>query len=85
MTTALKELKIDRTLLKVISKIAKNNNTNEDNIMTEALAKGLEVMELEEKYDCEGLAEELNRRNDEIDDGKGIKVEADKLEEHFGL
>ena len=85
MATALKELKIDRSLLKVISKLAKINNTNEDNVMKKALAKGLEVMELEEIYDCEGLAEELNSRNDKIEAGKGIKIEADKLEEHFGL
>lgn len=85
MKTELKNLKIDADLLKTITKIAKNNNTNETNVMKEALEKGLEIMDLEEKYDCEALAEELNRRNNEIEAGKGIKVDVDKLEDHFGL
>ena len=85
MKTELKNLKIDADLLKTITKIAKNNNTNETNVMKEALEKGLEIMDLEEKYDCEALAEELNIRNNEIKEGKGIKVDVDKLEDHFGL
>jgi hypothetical protein len=85
MPTALKELKIDTNLLKIINKIAKDSGTDEDNVMKKALEKGLEVMGIEEEYDCEVLVKELNRRNDEIESGKGVKVEVDKLEEHFGL
>ena len=73
------------SILKSISEIAKNNKTSENKIVEKALKKGIEILEFEEKYDCEGLAKELDDLDKEIDEGKGITVDVDKLEEHFGL
>jgi len=72
-------------ILKSISKIAKSNKTSENQIIEKALKKGIEILELEEEYDCEALAKELDDLDREIDEGKGITVDVDKLEEHFGL
>jgi len=69
--------------LKVINKLAKNNNTNGNNIMEKALEKGLEIMQFEEEYDCEALVNELNELNKEIEEGKGIKLDVDNLEERY--
>jgi len=72
-------------ILKSISKIAKRNKTSENQIIEKVLKKGIEILELEEEYDCEALSKELHDLNKEIDEGKGITVDVDKLEEHFGL
>ena len=72
-------------ILKSISEIAKSNKTSESKIMEKALKKGIEILELEEEYDCEALAKELDDLDKEIEEGKGITVDVDKLEEHFGL
>ena len=45
ISISIKEVKIDSNLLNHINEIAKDNNTDEDSIVNEALEKKLELME----------------------------------------
>jgi predicted DNA-binding protein len=92
MSIAMKDVKIKPDLLKVISKIAKNQHTTENEIINDFIVKGIE--EIEDEIDISIIAEEfgqtkeelikeLDEAREEIAQGKGIKLDVDNLEEMF--
>ena len=73
---------IDEKILNDIKKIALNKNTTQDKLINKYLKEGIEN---ELASECEEFYEELDEIREGIKAGKGIRVEADKLEEHLGL
>ena len=85
MSTVLKEIKIDSKLLKHINKLAKINKTTENEIMESALEKGLEIMKLNEIYDCDAFEKGLDEAREEIKSGKGVRMTVDEMAKHLGV
>ena len=92
MSIAMKDVKINSTLLKAISEIAKDQNTTENEIINEFILKG--IAETEDGIDIEIVAEEFGQTKEElikeledaderIDNGEGIELDVDKLEERY--
>ena len=92
MSIAMKDVKINSTLLKAISEIAKDQNTTENEIIKEFILKG--IAEIEDGIDIEIVAEEFGQTKEElikeledaderIDNGEGIELDVDKLEERY--
>lgn len=92
MSIAMKDVKINSTLLKAISEIAKDQNTTENEIINEFILKG--IAEIEDGIDIEIVAEEFGQTKEElikeledaderIDNGEGIELDVDKLEERY--
>jgi len=73
---------IDDNLLKDIKKLALKKNTSQYVLINKYLKEGIEN---ELSLECMEFYEELDEIRQEIKDGKGIRVEVGKLEEHFGL
>ena len=76
---------INPNLLKTINKLAKINKTSESKIIEEALEKGLEIMRINEEYDCEAFGKEIDRRRARIEAGEGIEISMNELAERLGV
>ena len=94
MSIVMKDVKINSSLLKAISKIAKNNDITENEIINDFLLKG--IVEIEEEIDIEIVAEEFGQTKEElikeldeartdISNGKGIKLDVDNLDKMLEL
>ena len=90
-------ISIKDNLFKTISKIAKRENITEEEFLNEIIEKRIEEVEMkiyEDGMDVKIAAEELGRTPEElikeldeakksIDNGEGIEVDVDKLEERY--
>jgi len=94
MSIAMKDLKINSTLLKVISKIAKDNDTTENEIINDIILRG--IVEIEDEIDIEIVAEEFGQTKEElikeldearleIKKGCVIKGDVKSLAKKFGI
>ena len=85
MSSVLKEIKIDSKLLKHINKLAKSHKTTENEILESALEKGLEIMELNEIYDCDAFEKGLDEAREEIKAGDGVRMSVEEMAKHLGV
>jgi len=85
-------VKIKPNLFKVISKIAKKQDTTENEVINDFILKG--ISQIEDEIDIEIIAEEFGQTKEElikeieeaearIDRGEGIELDVDKLEERY--
>ena len=58
---------------------------NENKVLEEALKKGLELMKINEEYDCDEFGKEIDKRRGRIEAGEGIELSMDELAERLGV
>lgn len=90
MSIAMKDVRINPDLLKIISKIAKDRQINENEIINEIISNG--ILELEEKIDLSNVAKEFGQTKEELikeleesETSESIVLDVDELEERYKI
>ncbi|KZX10120.1 hypothetical protein [Methanobrevibacter curvatus] len=73
-------VQISENTYKKVKNITIENGTTDNEVINNFLEEKIDECNT---LDCEKLMEELNTLDKEIDDGKGIVLDVDKLEERY--
>ena len=76
---------INDNLFKSVSKIAKRENTTENKVINQLLAKGIEEDRINEEYDCEAFEKSLDEAREEIKSGNCFSGSVEEFAKHLGV